>query len=429
MKATSKILVVILIVALIMNTLYMPQEIHAATTNQVSKLETSIEKQYNIKVTLSSQLSKDKNYALEALRALNEAMELMPDGLVQVMTKYYKSKGKSSVVQISISKDANMLYPASYAKETNTITLLLPGKNAYGGSGIDPNAIVHEFGHMLQYILSSKYGDKKLKSEWTAFNGSNKYGTWKEGYEAYFLGRYAAKSFGEDFAETFSAAFASPDVIREIHANNQASPIIKKCELIKSLMKSQLKFTPNVWMIYSQKPTEDVADTLMDAADQGYIDYTTSTAFQYKLSRVKYAELLEYTLRSPRDRMYETVGGFHKIYNFTDTSNECVNDLFEMGILKESSNGLFYPNAYIKRKDVAITLARALNLKNINPSTKETIKFKDCLELPANTKKCINQVVNAGLMVGTKNGSFSPDSYCTYEEIYIILNRLEEILY
>lgn len=60
MKKISRILVVMLVFVLVMNSLLKPQQIHAATANQVSKLETAIEKKFSITITLSSQLSKDK---------------------------------------------------------------------------------------------------------------------------------------------------------------------------------------------------------------------------------------------------------------------------------------------------------------------------------------------------------------------------------
>jgi hypothetical protein len=320
-----------------------------------------------------------------------------------------------------------MTSPASYRYSTNTISLLVPGDFAFGGTGTSPDAIIHEFGHMLQYAIGDNYGNSKLKSEWTSLNGKKKYNNWETGYNQYFVSDYAASSYEEDFAETFMAAIYDTETIREDIAETKESPIGKKCDLISKLTKSQLDYSKDLWMTNPQEASEKVMKILQAAAEKGYIDFTSETAYQYKLTKVEYAELLEYAWRDPEERGYSYSNPI--TFNYLDTSNDSVNTLLEAGIFTKGSSGQFKPKEYITRKEVAITLARTLKLKGVNTSSKQNIVFTDCTELSTSARNCINQVVNAGLMKQKKTGSFAPDKYCTYQEVYMILDQLDELLY
>ena len=73
----------------------------------------------------------------------------------------------------------------------------------------------HEYGHLIQLtLLNHIYGENRLRSEWTAFNGGAAYGG---GYvEGTFITNYASTSFEEDFAESFTYLFDSPTSVQDL---------------------------------------------------------------------------------------------------------------------------------------------------------------------------------------------------------------------
>lgn len=175
---------------------------------------------------------------MKELQALNEALDMMPKGLVNKLSAYFKSNGKSTEVKILISEDSDLTTPASYKSDTNTIVLKVPGPWAFGGNGTSPDSILHEFGHMLHTALNSSYGSAKLMSSWTAFNQKKEYikgrmygDDWDNGYNEVFVSQYGASSYREDFAETFMYSIYYSQHFREAYQKDPDSPMVKKSAL------------------------------------------------------------------------------------------------------------------------------------------------------------------------------------------------------
>lgn len=166
-RIIAGILVIIISLAIPLNL----QTTYASTAKKSTQLEKSIEKQFGISITLSSKLSKDENEAYESLLLLRDALYMMPNKLVNSLVKHFKSKGKATTIVLSLSSaQAYGTAPGVYSYDSNTINLYIPEYASLWGSGTEPETILHEFGHMVQYALQDIYGSKKLKSEFTKLN-------------------------------------------------------------------------------------------------------------------------------------------------------------------------------------------------------------------------------------------------------------------
>lgn len=412
-----------------------PQVVFASSKNDVNKKEGDIEKKYNIKVTLGSSLYKDESRALRELKALDEALAMMPKGLVNKLSAYFKSIGKSTEVKILISEDSDMMAPASYQPDTNTIVLRVPGPWAFGGNGTSPDCILHEFGHMLNTALDSSYGSAKLKSSWTDFNQKKEYikgeindKEWDNGYNEIFVSRYGASSYREDFAETFMYSIYNSLQFREAYQKDSDSPMVKKSALIKKLLKSQLEITPEVWMIYPQYPSKKSAKEIEAAKEKRINVWEHDYAYQYKINKENFTDLLMETLSLLDVVQYIQVGYSKAEYAYTDCSNLNVTNAYDLGFVTSNKSKLFYPNAFLKRKDVANILLRVAKYANLDIAYGNMVNFEDCKDLSYTSRKTISIIIQAGLMQTTGEDTFSPNNYCTYEEAILAFNCLYDLI-
>lgn len=406
-RVIAGILVIIISLVVPLNV----QTTYASTAKKSTQLEKSIEKQFGISITLSSKLSKDEDEAYESLSLLRDALYMMPDKLVSSLVKHFKSKGKTTTIALSLSSATRYGTEAgTYNYNSNTINLYIPEYASLGGSGTDPETILHEFGHMVQYALQDIYGSTKLKSEFTKLNKKHAYGSkWKEEYEFVFTREYASTDFGEDFAETFMASILSRI------PGDESAPLLKKSEYIKKMIESKLKvkISNDAWRIYPQTPSKKYAEELVSEIFLGP-SFQNEGTYQYKITRAEFYRILrevyidiqlkdvewEKYLDSKRSAQYS----FNKFFS-----------TYETNMLGK-----------IKRKDVALILKKLLDHMNIaiTVASNNKITVTDCDNLESKYKKAIQNVVEAKLMKTTKDNNFSPESYCTYEQAYYALVAL-----
>ena len=410
-RMVAGILVIIISLAIPLNL----QTTYASTAKKSIELEKSIEKQFGISITLSSKLSKDEEEAYESLLLLRDALYMMPNQLVNSLVKHFKSKGKATTVALSISSaQAYGTAAGVYNYDSNTINLYIPEYASLWGSGTDPETILHEFGHMVQYALQDIYGSKKLKSEFTKLNKKNAYGSkWKDEYELVFTREYASTGFGEDFAETFMASILSRI------PNDKNAPLLKKSEYIKKMIETQLKVkvANDAWRIYSQTPSKKYKEKLVSNIFLGP-NFQDEGTYQYKITRAEFYKLLREVYMDIQLKGVE----WEKYLDSKRTVQYSFNKFFST----YETNML----GKIKRKDVALILKKLMDDMNVTVtvSSNSKVSVSDCDDLESKYKKAIQKMVDAKIMLNTKEDNFSPESYCTYEQVYYALVTLYDLL-
>ncbi|MBU5334295.1 S-layer homology domain-containing protein [Anaerocolumna aminovalerica] len=64
----------------------------------------------------------------------------------------------------------------------------------------------------------------------------------------------------------------------------------------------------------------------------------------------------------------------------------------------------------------------------VTVSSNSKVSVSDCDDLESKYKKAIQKMVDAKIMLNTKEDNFSPESYCTYEQAYYSLVALYDLL-
>lgn len=441
-KIIRRFITGILMFVLFVTVLITPQNTFAATVKTSKELEKSLEKQYNISITLSKNLLKDDEKAFYNLKLLEEALNKMPKGLIKALVKHFKTKGKATTISLlTSSAKAFGTAAGDYTFETNEIRLYIPSGGSMWGSGTDSYTILHEFGHMLQNALYDLYGSKKLISEFTLLNKNKPYikeSEWNfvaSEYEDTYVHSYAATKFDEDFAETFAASIDWPQRFRELYTSNKKAPLIRKSEYIKKLIESKLKIkiSQDYWEIYPQVPSKRYKDKLSFISDDFYIDFETpdhnNYAYQYKIKTCDlYYELgsvwVDATKHIKKLQWHMNMSSSEQDKYFMEI--EKAEDEFNTFIAKYTSN--IDEVKKIKRKDVALILNDLLEHFSLNNFLEDKVAISDCDKLSSKYNNAIKTVVNSGLMnIGAKN-KFYPEAFCTYEQAYYAIVEFYKLL-
>lgn len=120
------------------------------------------------------------------------------------------------------------------------------------------------------------------------------------------------------------------------------------------------------------------------------------------------------------------------VNNFSDVKKE---DWFsadvaaaaKLGIIKGNGNGTFSPDANITRQDMAVMVARALEIVKEKPmvdAAKYQLSFTDSLKVADYAKAAVATNVRYGIVKGMTNGSFAPADSATRAEAATFIYRL-----
>ena len=103
--------------------------------------------------------------------------------------------------------------------------------------------------------------------------------------------------------------------------------------------------------------------------------------------------------------------------------------ILDAGIIpsRMADAGLFYPQLYITREEVAVMLTNALvECKNIVMENAGVNDYKDSDKISAWSVLSVGAVTGEGLMTGDDTGKFNPQSSITRAEIAAVIRRLEK---
>ena len=107
-------------------------------------------------------------------------------------------------------------------------------------------------------------------------------------------------------------------------------------------------------------------------------------------------------------------------YSFTDINNANVNFLVKKGILSGYEDGSFKPEKLISRAEFSTVMCRALGLVDYAQSLKGEQMFFD---VPTVHWACgyVNALAKKGIINGTGNGNFDPESTVTHAQVSKII--------
>lgn len=223
---------------------------------QISAQAKVLEDKYNILITYPENSEGYASVSLNNLETLDSAFSnITPTVVQQVSSFYQKVNGKKLTIRYVFSDKgydyAGGILLAAFEVNTSMIHVYLPptaGRSII--SGENPIALVHEFGHAFHLMAMDQYGPMKMRSEWAKFNRGIEYDS-ENGYEnpnkKVFISGYAATSFEEDFAETFSNVLvrnrAGQGFKNDLVNDSKMTGLGQKVNYIAKLMPIYLKNT------------------------------------------------------------------------------------------------------------------------------------------------------------------------------------------
>ena len=230
----------------------------AADNSAVDAKIQVLEQTYNITVQYEKDPDGSPSIGTGTLHILQHVLEQITPDVVRQVSAFVKEKTGRNLTYSFVYKDHyDFGLPSSveahgvFYEELGLIEILLPSSSAGTySSGDNPLAIAHEFGHALEWVVRSRYGQQKLMAEWQAFNGGASYSAFdgKGSYDTTtFVSLYATSGYSEDFAETFAHAVvrdkAGLGFYNLLVQNGVKTPLGKKVDYLISLLPQCLNNT------------------------------------------------------------------------------------------------------------------------------------------------------------------------------------------
>ncbi|MEK3910535.1 S-layer homology domain-containing protein [Paenibacillus sp. FSL H7-0331] len=156
---------------------------------------------------------------------------------------------------------------------------------------------------------------------------------------------------------------------------------------------------------------------------------TTDTTFvpQKSITRAEFAALLVRAagLNEEQAALAEQAAAKFSDVQATDWYAGAVGAASKAGLVDGLENGSFQPNATITREQMAVMIARAIQLsgKKYDTDAKKLAAFDDSLTISAWAKDAAAGALNAGIVNGTTVRTFAPDSKATRAEAAVMLKR------
>lgn len=115
--------------------------------------------------------------------------------------------------------------------------------------------------------------------------------------------------------------------------------------------------------------------------------------------------------------------------SFSDTTNQKLIDLYNLGILKGKGDKSFDPEASLTREEAATILERVCDYYSLQEFPNNTV-FQDAEQISQWAKEGVDIICGMGIMNGMGDGTFSPGTYYTREQaVASAVRTMESIPY
>ena len=112
---------------------------------------------------------------------------------------------------------------------------------------------------------------------------------------------------------------------------------------------------------------------------------------------------------------------------FADTGAASVSALYQLGIVKGTSDTAFSPSASLTREEAAVILNRLGGLLKVTPAKPTGQAYRDSAAISGWASESVNALHDLGLMLGTGGGNFSPADKLTVRQGKTLLTRLQKL--
>ncbi|MHA7965969.1 DUF2252 family protein [Paenibacillus sp. CAU 1782] len=162
------------------------------------------------------------------------------------------------------------------------------------------------------------------------------------------------------------------------------------------------------------------ANTISRAVQLGFINGYGDGSFKpdQQISRAEFAVLLARLLGWDND---EQTGAFTDESTIKNWAIPAVKAAAVRGVITGYSDGSFQPNKAINRAEMAVMIARSLNLSQ--SAEDGALPLRDANSIPVWAKGAVDASFKAGLLTGRTSGNFDPGAPATRAEAVVILLR------
>lgn len=434
-----KISIIILVYLLIFTTSAFGEIVDIKNQNDIIY---NIKNEYGIYVVLVNSYE-NVNYT-NSLIMLEKILRTYPSGLIKEVNDYYKSLNKTSnIIFNKTEKIKELKY--QFSIDNKSINFYVnsfyqgPHSNTYI---ISEEGLNHTIGHIIADYILRIYPNEKIKQNLVNINQGFVYGSWNKNYEKVFANKHSAASYKDELGDLIWYAQSYPKLLRSM---SKEEPIIQNkviylINLMNECFDSIDEYT-NLWSdaIY-QTPDSWAIEMINQYRQSGLFLEEHEGLYTSYITKVDFAKALLGAINS-KFSSDNNLKVSEKHYSIDPLNGETVIDKLNEDILDEEGSlhklqtlGLLIEkfvynndNKFISRLEIARLIS--IVSKQLSLSPKESLKtnFDDLGNLSDTDINDIVYLSQLEIMKGDNN-EFKPEDYCTYQEAYVIVLRLFNLL-
>lgn len=414
-----------------------------------SELKTSIEEEYGIKI-IYSQDDKNIDY-IDCMLVLERSLRRFPEGVIKEITDYYSNKGiETNVVINKTGKIADLFSEYVLGDKSATVYINALQNSLYKDECVaSEESTVHELSHLISDYMYEIYGYERMKNDFAAFNSGYQYGNLEECSDI-FINKHSAMSFEDEVADLIWYTEVHPELLRSLDCDEKEiihEKIEYLAEAFDECFESVTEDTklwleavpqePDNWALETITQLKD-ASLIPEEFDGIYDAYITKEDFYTMVMNVVESKVVvdepgsfnlymqeEYVSLDPVKGEIIMNDGMTETERTLTCNKEVIYKAYQMGFVSRESIG--EPDRYMTRLEAAKIFAYIANEQGMDISDYEEINYTDINNVKESDKPFIYYAATKGILRGY-GYSFNPDGYCTYQETYIMLMRLYNIL-
>ncbi|MBP1926189.1 hypothetical protein J2Z76_002053 [Sedimentibacter acidaminivorans] len=456
MKLIRKIICIALIISLITSFVHAFSFTNGIVRPTVFEIQKSIEEKYGLNIILPQNSNKYINIE-ECMTVVESSLNRFPDGVIKEITDSYLNKGIKTNLVINKTDNNLIESPATYRRTNSSvnITINILTNNFYGASDVvSLDGIMFEISHFICDYLFDVYGYDNLELGFNKLNLGYEYGTWGLGYDKVFINQSSATNLSEDISDLIWYAENYPEKVLNVSLGKKET-IHNKVEFLAQVMDicfesvtpqtklwlDSIPGSPDVWAENDINKMFEVGLIPKDFLGmyESYISREDFCTLALNLVKLKIGEdkfYQHFEISKPQKSLViNPVNGEIIIDDiisdvFYDI-NLCKNkdDIYEaykIGLISDFEGNKFNPEAQITRLEAAKISTAICEKFGIEISEYDLSHFDDMTDLSELEKPYIYFAVSRGILRGYSN-KIMPNEYCTYQEAYIMLNRVYEL--
>lgn len=442
MKIRKIICVVFLLCMLTSNAYGLINEIQPADT----ELKYNLEKEYGINIVFPENIE-----YMDWLYLIESSFGHFPNGVIKEITDNYLKNGIKTNIIFNKSENNSIERPIQYLMtdlEAN-IYINVMTNNYYGETNTYfLESFIHELSHFVSDYIFTTHGYDKINLEFVKLNEQYKYGSWNDDYNKVFVSRHSSISLYDDVSDIIWYAETHPDKIRNISSGN-TEIIHKKIEYLAQIIDNSFESITEEYRLWQEaipsSPDTWAENAIKDMKEKGMIPQSLDNNYDAYITKEDFYLLLVNALKNklgaeefyeffniPKSENYIKIDPIKgEIYiddlnAFEDIAfcenKEAINEAFEIGLVAVSDNQ-FNPDAPITRLEVVKAITLLCNELGIDISQYNITNFSDISSVNELEKPYLYFAASKGLIRGD-GLLLMPDKYSTYQESYVMLNRV-----